>query len=79
MHPADAFQAFEQQAAVAVEQGYEAYFEADTIEELAEKLQIDEAVLRNTIETYNEMCDMHCDTQFNKNPKFLHKITGKGK
>lgn len=79
VHPADAFQAFEQQAAVAVEQGYEAYFEADTIEELAEKLQIDEAVLRNTIETYNEMCDMHCDTQFNKNPKFLHKITGKGK
>ncbi len=79
VHPAEAFHAFEQQAAVAVEQGYEAYFEAETIEELAEKLQIDEEVLRNTIETYNEMCDMHCDTQFNKNPKFLHKITGKGK
>ncbi len=79
VHPAEAFHAFEQQAAVATEQGYEAYFEAETIEELAEKLQIDEEVLRNTIDTYNEMCDMHCDTQFNKNPKFLHKITGKGK
>ena len=40
---------------------------------------MDPEVLKNTVEEYNEMCDLHCDTQFNKNPKFLHKLTGKGK
>ena len=79
VHPQEAFFGFEQQAALAVEQGYEAYFEAETLDELAEKLQMDPEVLKNTVEEYNEMCDLHCDTQFNKNPKFLHKITGKGK
>lgn len=79
VHPSEAFHAFEQQAAVAVEQGYEAYTEAETLDEVAKKLQIDADVLKNTVEVYNEMCDLHCDTQFNKNPKFLHKITGKGK
>ena len=79
VHPVEAFHEFEKQASVAVEQNYEAYIEADTLEELAEKLGIDEAVLKNTIDIYNDMCDAHCDTQFNKNPKFLHKITGKGK
>ncbi len=38
VHPAEAFLNFEGQAALAVEQGYEAYFEAETVEELAEKL-----------------------------------------
>ena len=79
VHPQEAFFGFEQQAALAVEQGYEAYFEAETLDELAEKLQMDPEVLKNTVDEYNEMCDLHCDTQFNKNPKFLHKITGKGK
>lgn len=79
VHPAEAFHAFKEQAAVAVEQGYEAYFEADTLEELADKLKIDPEVLINTVESYNELCDLHHDTQFNKNSKFLHKITGKGK
>ncbi|MBE6047777.1 MAG: FAD-binding protein, partial [Clostridium sp.] len=67
------------QAAKAVEQGYQAYFEADTIEELAEKLGIDADKLQDTIDTYNEMCECGVDSQFHKSQKFLHKITGKGK
>lgn len=79
VHPADAFIEFEGQAAKAVEQGYQAYFEADTIEELAEKLGIDADKLQDTIDTYNEMCECGVDSQFHKSQKFLHKITGKGK
>lgn len=79
VHPAEAFIAFEGQAAVAVEQNYPAYFEAATIPELAEKLGIDADKLQDTIDEYNEMCATGVDTKFFKNHKFLHPITGKGK
>ena len=79
VHPADAFLAFDSQAALAVEQGYSAYIEAETIPELAEKLGIDEDKLRDTIEEYNAMCECGVDTKYHKPQKFLHPITGKGK
>ena len=79
VHPADAFLAFEGQAATAVEQGYEAYFEAETIPELAEKLGIDPEKLQDTIDEYNEMCECGVDSKFHKEQKYLHPITGKGK
>lgn len=79
VHPADAFLAFDGQAAQAVEQGYPGYFEAETIEELAEKLDIDPDILQDTIDEYNEMCEKGVDTKFHKPQKFLHPITGKGK
>lgn len=79
VHPAEAFIAFEGQAAVAVEQNYPAYFEAETIPELAEKLGIDADKLQDTIDEYNEMCATGVDTKFFKNHNFLHPITGKGK
>lgn len=79
VHPAEAFYAFEEDAKRAVEDGYEAYIEAETIEELAEKLGIDAEKLEETIEDYNDMCETGVDTQFHKNQKFLHPITGKGK
>ena len=79
VHPADAFLAFDSQAALAVEQGYSAYIEAKTIPELAEKLGIDEDKLRDTIEEYNAMCECGVDTKYHKPQKFLHPITGKGK
>jgi hypothetical protein len=40
VHLADAFQAFESQVALAVEQKYPTYFEVDTVEKLVEKLGI---------------------------------------
>lgn len=79
VHPADAFIAFESQAAVAVEQGYPAYFESDTVEGLAEQIGIDPAKLQNTIDEYNEMCERGLDSKFHKNQEYLHPITGKGK
>lgn len=79
VHPAEAFLAFEGQAELAVEQNYEGYIEAETIEELAGKLGIDEEKLQDTIDEYNEMCECGVDTRFHKPQKFLHPITGKGK
>lgn len=79
VHPADAFLAFEGQAVKAVEQEYEAYFEAETIEELAKKLGIDAEKLQDTIDEYNEMCETGVDTKYHKKQAYLHPITGKGK
>lgn len=79
VHPAEAFIAFEGQAAQAVEQGYPGYVEAETVEELAEKLGIDAEKLQDTIDEYNEMCVNGVDTKFHKPQKYLHPITGKGK
>lgn len=79
VHPAEAFIAFDGQAAQAVEQGYEGYIEAVTVEELAEKLGIDAEKLQDTIDEYNEMCETGVDTKFHKPQKYLHPITGKGK
>ena len=79
VHPADAFLAFEGQAATAVEQNYMGYFEATTIPGLAEKLGIDADKLQDTIDEYNEMCECGVDTKFHKEQKYLHPITGKGK
>lgn len=79
VHPADAFLAFDGQAALAVEQNYEGYFEAETLEELAEKLGIDAEKLQDTVDEYNEMCKNGVDTKFHKPHQYLHPITGKGK
>lgn len=79
VHPADCFFAFEAEAKRAVEQDYEAYIEAETLDELAEKLRIHPDTLKNTVEAYNEACETGRDTQFGKNPDYLHKITGRGK
>ena len=79
VHPAEAFLNFEGQAKLAVEQGYEAYFEAETIPELAEKLGIDADKLQATLDDYNAMCRCGVDSQYHKPQKYLHPITGKGK
>jgi fumarate reductase flavoprotein subunit len=79
VHPADAFHVFENQAALAVEQGYNCYFEAKTVDELASKLFIPADKLQDTIDEYNEMCERGRDTKFFKQQAFLHPVTGKGK
>lgn len=79
VHPEEAFLGFDEQAKLAVENGYDGYFEAETIEELAQKLNIDEYKLQDTIDEYNDMCEQGKDTKFHKNPEYLHRITGKGK
>ena len=77
VHPAESFQMFEEGVKHAKETGYDGYFEADTIEELAEKMGIDPETLANTLEEYNDMCDVNKDDQFHKNPTYLRPITGR--
>ncbi len=79
VHPAEAFEAVGPEFERAIAEGYPGYYEADTVEELAEKLGIDPDVLQETIDDYNDMCDEGRDTQFGKNPDYLRPITGKGK
>ena len=77
VHPEQCFFAFEDGVKHAQETGYDGYFEADTIEELAEKMGIDPDTLANTLEEYNDMCDVNLDHQFHKNPAYLRPITGR--
>ena len=51
-------------------------FEADTVEELAEKMGIEPAVLRATVDEYNSFCAKGHDDIFDKNPKLLRPIIG---
>ncbi|MBR2836684.1 MAG: FAD-binding protein [Coriobacteriales bacterium] len=48
--------------------------DADTIEELAELMEVDPEVLKATVDRYNKMCEQGRDDDFGKNPKFLHPI-----
>ena len=79
VHPEEAFVAVDPEFERAVADGYDGYIEAESVEELAEKLGIDAEKLQDTLDEYNDMCDENFDSQCNKNPKFLHPITGKGK
>lgn len=78
VHSAGLIYKFDEEIKRAAETGYEAFFEADTIEELAEKMGVDEETLSETFEEYNDMCEVNMDTEFGKNPAFLRKI-GKGR
>ncbi|MDR0499900.1 MAG: FAD-dependent oxidoreductase [Coriobacteriales bacterium] len=47
---------------------------ADTIEELAEKIDVDPKVLRATVDRYNEICASGIDDDFCKQPKYLDPV-----
>ncbi len=49
-------------------------FMADSIEELAAKIAVNPARLKETIEEYNRMCDQREDILFGKNPKYLQPV-----
>ena len=49
-------------------------FRADTIEELAEKLGLPVEETVASVNRYNELCEAGEDTDFGKNPKYLHKF-----
>jgi fumarate reductase flavoprotein subunit len=50
------------------------YYEADTIAELAEKIDIDPAALTATVERYNEICKGGKDEDFGKAPWHLNPV-----
>lgn len=49
-------------------------YSADTLEELAEKLEIDPETFVASVERYNQMVEKGCDEDFGKAPKWLKPI-----
>ena len=49
-------------------------FKADTVEELAELLDMDPVTLKETMNRYNELCDLGEDQDFGKDAEFLKPL-----
>ncbi|MBN1831099.1 MAG: FAD-dependent oxidoreductase [Deltaproteobacteria bacterium] len=58
----------------ALERGSTDVFAADSLEELAKKIDIEPDILKATIEEYNRFCDKGHDELFAKNPEYLWPI-----
>ena len=58
----------------AIDAGY--VYKADTIEELAEKMGFDPAVLKATVEEYNSYCASGTDEAFGKDAQYLVAVEG---
>lgn len=78
VHPAAGFKLLDPVIKKAEENGYEDIITADSVGELAERLDIPADKLQKTIDDYNSYCDHGQDREFFKNPDYLHKLTGKG-
>ncbi len=52
------------------------FFGADSIEELARKMEVDPRVLKSTIDRYNTFCARGWDAEFAKNPEYLLPLHG---
>ena len=59
-----------------LEKGTTEIFEADSIEELAKKLEMNPSVLKATVDEYNRFCEKGHDDLFAKEPRFLRPIKG---
>jgi len=68
---------FSSEVAEAAEKYPETVFIADSLEELADKLGIDQDTFMETIEEYNDGCDCGFDDLFLKNRRYLHPLIGK--
>jgi fumarate reductase flavoprotein subunit len=67
---------FDKELQILFEKGNTDVSVADTIEELAGKMGVDPAVLKNTIEEYNRFCEQKHDDLFAKDPKYLRPLKG---
>lgn len=54
------------------------YVKADTLEELAEQLELDPEKLKAVVARYNELCEKGVDEDFYKNPDYLIPIKEEG-
>lgn len=71
VHGTDVFDRFDEAAEEAKKENYSAYFEAESIEELCEKTGIDLEGLQETLEEYNDDCELKYDSVFNKGREFM--------
>jgi fumarate reductase flavoprotein subunit len=66
----------EKELKTALERGSPHLFAADSVEKLAEKMGVNPAVLKATVDEYNGFCEKGHDDLFAKNPKFLRPLKG---
>jgi fumarate reductase flavoprotein subunit len=66
----------DQELAAVLEKPNTEVFRAGSIQELAEKIDIDPATLQETVDEYNRFCEKGCDELFAKAPKYLRPIKG---
>jgi fumarate reductase flavoprotein subunit len=52
------------------------FFGADSIEELARKMEVDPQVLKTTVDRYNTFCVQRYDEEFAKDPEYLIPLNG---
>lgn len=77
IHPEGLFDNIEQNGfEPALKEGYEHFFIADSIEELAKKTKIVPENLNETVEEYNRCCEQNYDEVFEKDRKYLQAIKG---
>ncbi|MBU3099503.1 MULTISPECIES: FAD-dependent oxidoreductase [Clostridium] len=74
VHPHDLYDHFDEQWERDIEAGYESIAQADTIEELAEKVGVDVAGLVAQVEEYNDMCAKGYDELFEKDRMYMQSI-----
>ncbi len=60
----------------ALDRGSTEVVAADSLEELAGKMEADPAVLRATVDEYNDFCAQGCDKLFAKDRKYLRPLEG---
>ncbi len=58
----------------AIEKKNPSVFVADTIDQLANKMGVDRAVFKKTVEEYNRFCEKRHDDQFAKDPEYLRPV-----
>lgn len=73
VHNPEDISEFDEAVEQQIEQGNIDLFKADTLEELAEKLGIDEETFLDTVEEYNEMCQSS-DSLFYKDSRYMKPI-----
>jgi fumarate reductase flavoprotein subunit len=67
---------FDKELNAALKRGTTEIFVADSVEELAEKIGIEPAVLRATVDEYNSFCEKGHDDLFAKDLKYLWPLKG---
>jgi fumarate reductase flavoprotein subunit len=67
---------FDRELAAALEKGTAEMVTADSIEELAKKMGVDQTTLASTVAEYNRFCEQGHDELFAKNPRYLRPLKG---
>jgi fumarate reductase flavoprotein subunit len=67
---------FDKELNAALEKGTKDVFVADSIEQLAAKMEVDPAVLEASVGEYNGFCKKGHDDLFAKDPKYLRPLKG---